>query len=99
MSVETTVKETVTSSVKPPSMWKVVMLNDDVTPMDIVVHLLTNIFGHTKGEANKIMLQIHNEGAGIAGVYSFEIAEQKGIEATNTARANDAPLKIQIEEE
>lgn len=99
MTVETHIDEKVTSSVKPPSMWKVVILNDDVTTMELVVHLLTSIFGHTADEANKVMLQIHNEGAGIAGVYSYEIAEQKGMEATNLARANGAPLKIQIEEE
>lgn len=98
-SVSTKTDEKVTSSVKPPNMWKVVFLNDDVTTMELVVHLLEKVFNHNRSEANQIMLQIHNEGAGIAGIYSFEIAEQKGIEATNIARANGAPLKIQIEEE
>lgn len=99
MTVETQIDEKVTDSVKQPSMWKVVIMNDDVSTMELVVHLLVSIFGHNASDANKVMLQIHQEGAGIAGVYSFEIAEQKGIEATNIARANGAPLKIQIEEE
>ena len=99
MSISTQTDEKVTTSIKPPGMWKVVILNDDVTTMELVVHLLEGVFGHTQGEAKKIMLQIHSEGAGVAGIYSFEIAEQKGLDATNIARANGAPLKIQIEEE
>ena len=99
MSVSTQVEAEVTTSIKPPGMWKVVILNDNVTTMELVVFLLEKIFGHTIEEAKVIMLQIHTDGAGVAGVYSFEIAEQKGIEATELARANKAPLKIQIEEE
>lgn len=99
MSVETHIDERVTTSVKPPGMWKVVFFNDNVTTMELVMHLLKEVFHHSTKEAEQITLQIHHEGVGIAGVYSFEIAEQKGIEATNIARANNAPLKIQIEEE
>lgn len=99
MSVSTQIDESTTTAIKPPSLWKVVMLNDDITTMELVIHLLENVFGHSFMEAKKIMMEIHEEGAGVAGVYSFEIAEQKGIEATNIARANGAPLKIQIEEE
>ncbi len=99
MSVDTQLDERVDVNVDLPGYWKVIMLNDDVTPMNLVTYLLTEIFNHSTSEADKIMMQIHSEGSGIAGIYPFEIAEQKGIEATNLARKNNSPLKITIEEE
>jgi ATP-dependent Clp protease adaptor protein ClpS len=91
-------KKTVTT-LKPPKKWKVVFLNDDVTPMELVIELLTNVFRHSENSAKEITLEIHNTGSGIAGVYTYEIAEQKGVEATTIARNNGFPLKIQVEEE
>ena len=82
-----------------PKRWKVVFLNDDSTPIDFVVGLLTEIFKHSQETAKKITLEIHNEGSGIAGVYSFEIAEAKAVEATQLARGNGFPLQIKMEEE
>lgn len=99
MSTATNVEERVTVSLQPPKMWKVVFLNDDHTPMDLVIELLTGIFKHNEASARDITLEIHETGSGVAGVYIYEIAEQKGLEATNIARANGAPLRIQVEEE
>jgi ATP-dependent Clp protease adaptor protein ClpS len=82
-----------------PKRWKVILLNDDTTPMEFVIALLMEVFRHTQNTAKDIMLQIHETGSGIAGTYSFEIAEAKAVEATNTARSNGHPLQIKLEEE
>ncbi|CAB4125052.1 COG2127 Uncharacterized conserved protein [uncultured Caudovirales phage] len=82
-----------------PNRWKVIFLNDDATPMDFVVSLLIEIFKHSPQTANDVMLRVHQTGSGVAGSYSFEIAEIKAVEATNLARANGHPLQIKLEEE
>jgi len=99
MSTAPTVEEKVVVSLQPPKLWKVVFLNDDQTPMELVIELLTKIFKHTESKAKDITLEIHETGSGIAGIYPFEIAEQKGIEATGVARQNGSPLRIQVEQE
>ena len=85
--------------VQEPKQWRVILLNDDHTPMDFVIDLLMEIFDHTYDQAETIMLQVHELGSGIAGIYSFEIAETKAVEATNIARAANFPLQIKIEED
>jgi ATP-dependent Clp protease adaptor protein ClpS len=82
-----------------PKRWKVIFLNDDSTPMEFVISVLIDIFKHTIDSAKDITLQVHETGSGIAGVYSFEIAEVKAVEATNLARTNNHPLQIKLEEE
>jgi ATP-dependent Clp protease adaptor protein ClpS len=99
MSTDTAVEEKVVVSLQPPKLWKVVFLNDDQTPMELVIDLLTAIFKHNESKAKDITLEIHESGSAIAGVYSYEIAEQRSIEATNIARANGSPLRITVEEE
>ena len=99
MSTENSVEEKIVVSLQPPKLWKVVFLNDDQTPMELVIELLTGIFRHTETTAKGITLEIHEEGSAIAGVYSFEIAEQKGMEATSIARSNGSPLRITVEQE
>jgi ATP-dependent Clp protease adaptor protein ClpS len=99
MSTATSVEEKVVVALQPPKLWKVIFLNDDQTPMELVIELLTGIFKHTESTAKDITLEIHETGSGIAGVYPYEIAEQKGIEATGIARSNGSPLRIQVEEE
>jgi ATP-dependent Clp protease adaptor protein ClpS len=99
MSVETETQEKVVVSLQPPKLWKVVFLNDDQTPMELVIELLTQVFKHSESRAKEITLEIHNTGSGIAGVYTYEIAEQRGIEATTIARKNGFPLKITVEQE
>ena len=99
MSTATQIEEKVVVSLEPPKMWKVVFLNDDQTPMELVIELLTQIFKHNESKAKDITMEIHETGSGIAGVYTYEIAEQKGIEATSVARKNGSPLRIQVEQE
>jgi len=99
MTTDVKIEEKIVVALQPPKMWKVVFLNDDQTPMELVIELLTQVFKHAESRAREITLEIHETGAGIAGVYTFEIAEQRGIEATNIARANGSPLRIQVEEE
>jgi ATP-dependent Clp protease adaptor protein ClpS len=99
MTTEAKVEEHVLVSLQPPKLWKVIFVNDDQTPMELVIELLKVIFKHTETTAKEITLEIHNTGSGIAGVYPYEIAEQKGIEATSLARQNGSPLRIQVEQE
>jgi ATP-dependent Clp protease adaptor protein ClpS len=99
MSTEIEVKEKTTVQLEPPCMWKVVFLNDDKTPMELVIELLTGIFKHTESKAKEITLEIHETGSAIVGIYPYEIAEQKGIEATTVARQNNSPLRITVEQE
>jgi ATP-dependent Clp protease adaptor protein ClpS len=99
MTTEAKVEEQVVVSLQPPKLWKVVFVNDDQTPMELVIELLRVVFKHSETKAKEITLEIHNTGSGIAGVYPYEIAEQKGIEATAIARQNGSPLRIQVEQE
>jgi ATP-dependent Clp protease adaptor protein ClpS len=91
--------EKIKVTISEPKRWKVILLNDDSTPMEFVMGILTEIFKHTQDTAREIMLQVHEEGSGVAGVYSFEIAEAKAVEATNLARTNNHPLQLKLEEE
>lgn len=84
---------------KRPSMWKVVFLNDDYTPMNFVVAVLVMYFHKTEAEAADIMLEIHNKGKGIAGVFTYEVAEHKLNEVMAAARENELPLRVMIEED
>lgn len=81
-----------------PKKYKVVFLNDNTTPMDFVVMVLMDIFNHDFETAEKIMLDIHEKGQGIAGVYNFEIAETKHAETIATVRANKFKLQVKLEE-
>jgi ATP-dependent Clp protease adaptor protein ClpS len=99
MTTETVIEEKIVVSLQPPKLWKVIFLNDDQTPMELVIQLLTQVFKHDEGRAKEITMEIHNTGSGIAGVYPYEIAEQRGVEATSIARANGSPLRIQVEQE
>lgn len=83
--------------VKRPSLYKVILLNDDFTPMDFVVYVLKAFFNKTDAEAHDIMLQVHQEGSGVAGVYTFEVAEMKSAQVNMVARENQHPLKSVIE--
>ena len=82
-----------------PKMYKVILLNDDYTPMDFVVLVLRRFFAKSEEEATKIMLDVHKKGAGVAGVYSLEIAEMKVMQVNQFAQLNQNPLKSTLEEE
>jgi ATP-dependent Clp protease adaptor protein ClpS len=98
-TTDVTLEEKVKVVISEPKNWKVIVLNDDSTPMEFVIFVLIDIFKHTQDTARDIMLQVHETGSGVAGVYSFEIAEAKAVEATNAARTNGHPLQIKLEEE
>ena len=91
-------KDSVTTNIKKPSKFKVVVYNDDFTPMEFVVAVLVSIFKHNEEVATELTLKIHNEGSAVAGIYTYEIAEQKAIDATEAARNNEYPLQIRVEE-
>jgi len=99
MTTETKIDEVVKTTIKVPGLWKVIFHNDDATPMEFVISLLMIIFKHSEESAKEVTLEIHNSGSGIAGIYTHEIAEQKGIEATNISRQNGHPLIISIEKD
>ncbi|PHS32319.1 MAG: ATP-dependent Clp protease adapter ClpS [Alkaliphilus sp.] len=80
-------------------MYKVLMLNDDYTPMDFVVHILLKYFQKSEDEAVQIMLNVHQTGVGICGVYSFEIAETKVMQVIDDAKRNEHPLQCTLEKE
>ena len=86
-------------NIEEPGFYKVVFLNDNVTPMEFVVDLLQKVFKHDLETSQKIMMEIHTEGSAIAGVYSYEIAEQKGIESTVLARNSGFPLQVKVEKQ
>jgi len=99
MTTENDLKIKTKTDLSPPKLWKVLLLNDDVTPMELVIEILMGIFRHDRMTAEQITMEVHNTGSGIAGAYLYEIAEQKGLEATAIARSNGYPLKIVVEEE
>jgi ATP-dependent Clp protease adaptor protein ClpS len=90
-------KEKTTVKIKIPDTYKVVMYNDDVTPMEFVVGLLMVVFKHSEQTANDVMLKIHTENSAVAGIYNYEVAEQKAIDATHAARSSNYPLQVKIE--
>ena len=83
---------------KKPKMYKVLIHNDNYSTMEFVVWILTGIFRRNEAEATRIMLHIHKNGMGVAGVYSKEIAESKCRKATELARMNEFPLQCTYEE-
>jgi ATP-dependent Clp protease adaptor protein ClpS len=99
MSTEVEISEKIKITVSEPKRWKVILLNDDTTPMEFVINVLVDVFRHTTETAHEIMLRVHETGSGVAGIYSFEIAEAKAVEATNQARTNNFPLQLKLEEE
>ena len=84
---------------KKPSMYKVLMLNDDYTPMEFVVYCLERFFHKSREEATRIMLHVHQRGIGICGVYSYEVAETKVTQVMDFARQNQHPLQCTLEKD
>lgn len=84
---------------KKPSLYKVLLLNDDYTPMDFVVHIIQKFFGKTQEEATEIMLHVHRRGVGVCGIYTFEVAETKVSQVMEYSRSNEQPLQCTMEKE
>jgi ATP-dependent Clp protease adaptor protein ClpS len=85
--------------IEAPKLYKVILLNDDYTPMDFVVLILRRFFGKTEQQANTVMMDVHKKGAGVAGVYTLEVAEMKVMQVNQFSQINEHPLKSTLEEE
>lgn len=84
---------------KRPSLYKVLLLNDDYTPMEFVVHILEGIFSKSREEATQIMLMVHTKGVGVCGVYPYDVAETKVNQVLDFAQRHQHPLKCTLEKE
>lgn len=84
---------------KKPSLYKVLLLNDDYTPMEFVVQVLKRYFGKSQEEATRIMLHVHHKGVGVCGVFTYEIAETKVTQVMDFSRQHDHPLQCTMEKE
>jgi ATP-dependent Clp protease adaptor protein ClpS len=84
---------------KKPSLYKVLILNDDYTPMEFVVHILEKFFNKAREEAVQIMLHVHRHGVGICGVFTYEVAETKVAQVIEFARRHQHPLQCTMEKE
>jgi ATP-dependent Clp protease adaptor protein ClpS len=85
------------SKLKPPSMFKVMLLNDDYTPMEFVVLVLQNFFSMGIEDATRVMLQVHQQGVAVCGVFTYEVAETKVSQVIDFARENQHPLQCTLE--
>ena len=94
----TTLLEPAAARVKPPPLYKVLLLNDDYTPMEFVVHVLKKFFGIDQERATQIMLKVHTEGVGVCGVYPKDIAHTKVEQVVDFARQHQHPLQCTMEE-
>jgi ATP-dependent Clp protease adaptor protein ClpS len=101
MSTDTVIekKKTTSRKLQEPKKYKVVICNDDVTPMEFVVAMLMRVFRHNQEQAYDLTMAVHNQGSAVAGVYNYEIAEQKAIDGINLARSHGYPLLIKVEQE
>jgi ATP-dependent Clp protease adaptor protein ClpS len=84
---------------KKPSMYRVLMLNDDYTPMEFVVHVLERFFGKIHEDAVRIMLHVHHRGVGVCGIFTYEVAETKVNQVMDLARQHQHPLQCTIEKD
>lgn len=85
------------SRTKTPPLYRVILMNDDFTPMDFVIHVLQKFFSKDITEATKIMLDIHHKGSGVCGTFTYEIAETKVYQVNQYSRQNKHPLKCVME--
>ena len=93
------VKERVKAKKQDPSLYKVVLLNDDYTTMEFVVHILELFFNKNRQEATRIMVHVHKRGVGICGVYTYEVAETKVTQVMDFARQHQHPLQCTLEKD
>jgi len=95
---DNTILEAQNSKLKPPSMFKVMLLNDDYTPMEFVVLVLQKFFGMTRERATQVMLKVHREGIGVCGVYPKDVAATKVQQVAGFSRKHQHPLQCVMEE-
>jgi ATP-dependent Clp protease adaptor protein ClpS len=97
-SDDTVLLEPSKPKLKKPPMYKVILLNDDFTPMEFVVHVLEAIFGHNRESATRIMLNVHKSGKGVCGIYTKDVAETKVTQVNSYSQENKHPLLCDMEE-
>ena len=85
------------SKLKKPNLYRVIIFNDDYTPMEFVVYILQNLFGFGKEKATQIMLAVHTQGKGVCGIFTKEVAETRSMQINNLAQENEHPLLSEIE--
>ncbi len=95
---DTLILESTKSKLDEPPMFKVIILNDDYTPMEFVVHVLEAIFGHNRENATRIMLSVHKSGKGVCGTFTPDIAETRVTQVNSYSRENKHPLLCDLEE-
>lgn len=98
MSTNTSIQEKTKVKIKEPKKYKVVMYNDDFTPMEFVVYILINIFKKSEEEAVQIMMSVHKGGKAVVGIYSYDIAKTKADTAVGLSREEGYPFRIKVEE-
>lgn len=96
---KTIIKPDVSEEIDEPQLYRVLLLNDDYTTMDFVIHVLEAVFHRTPAEATRIMLHVHKKGAGVCGVYPLDIAEMKVAAVHELALKHEFPLKCVMEKE
>lgn len=84
---------------KTPPLYRVLMMNDDYTPMEFVIEVLEKFFQKNREEATQIMLHVHQRGVGVCGIYAYDLAETKAMQVMNYARKYEHPLQVQLEKE
>lgn len=99
MEINTNIIEKTELRIRTPKKFIVVMYNDDFTTMEFVVAMLNDIFNKSEEEANKIMMEVHKNGKGIAGIYPYDIAISKATKAMSIAKGEGFPFKLTVEEE
>lgn len=97
-SAETTLHSNSSNQLEEPPRYKVILLNDDFTPMEFVVDILIRYFNKSLEEATKIMLNVHHKGYGLCGVYTRDIAETKVMQVSRHARTHQHPLQCRMEQ-
>lgn len=97
MSVGGLAVETAKPKLKPPPLYRVILLNDDYTPMDFVVEVLERFFGMNREQATRVMLAVHTQGKGVCGIFTKDVAETKAAQVNQYSRKNQHPLLCEIE--
>ena len=99
VDIDVKIDEKIKDLIREPSLYNVIFLNDNATPMEWVIDLLVQLFKHSQSSAERLCMEIHTNGSAVVGTYSYEIDEQKTIEATQSSRENGFPLQIKLEAE
>ena len=101
MTTDTIVEKQIktTEKIKEPGKFRVIVCNDDTTPVEFVISMLIAVFKHDEKSALELTLQIHNNGSATAGIFNYEVAEQKAVDGVNLARSHGYPLIIKVEPE